>query len=201
MINKIIIFLTFSFFLKAYSVLAALYLVVFFKNIKEFFQSNHKYINTFVLVFIIIIVSSFKNIAHSGCVAYPIKITCFDKHILSWANGHEIVDLRNKGLVAGSKGIKAYIRSNERSENIISAEEYLNKFKYSYHLNVIKDPDFERLLVVISIFIIFIFISLINKYRKKNPEIENSNLLKNKSFSIYNFYCSNDFVVDTYTYL
>ena len=139
------------------------------------------------MVFIIIAVSSFKNIAHSGCVSYPIKITCFDKNIVSWSNGHEIVDLRNKGLVAGSKGIKAYIRSNERSENIISAEEYLKKFKYSYHLNVIKDPDFERLLVVISIFIIFIFISLINKFRKKNPEIENSNLLKINLFQFIIF--------------
>ena len=187
LINKIIIFLTFSFFLKAYSVLAALYLIVFYKNIKEFFQSNHRYLNSFILVFIIIAVSSFKNIAHSGCVSYPIKITCFDKNTFSWSNGHEIVDLRNKGLVAGSKGIKAYIRSNERSENIISAEEYLKKFKYSYHLNVIKDPDFERLLVVISIFIIFIFISLINKFRKKNPEIENSNLLKINLFQFIIF--------------
>ena len=109
--------LHFLFFLKAYSVLAALYLIVFYKNIKEFFQSTHKYLNTFILVFIIIAVSSFKNIAHSGCVSYPIKITCFDKNTVSWSNGHEIVDLRNKGLVAGSKGIKAYIRSNERSEN------------------------------------------------------------------------------------
>ncbi len=187
LINKIIIFLTFSFFLKAYSVLAALYLIVFFKNIKEFFQSNHKYINTFVFAFIIIVVSSFKNIAHSGCVSYPIKITCFDKNIISWSNGHEIVDLRNKGLVAGSKGIKAYIRDNERSENIISAEEYLKKFKYSYHLNVIKDPDFERLLVVFSIFLIFIFISLINKYRKKIPEIENSNLINVNLFQFIIF--------------
>ena len=187
LINKIIIFLTFSFFLKAYSVLAALYLIVFYKNIKEFFQSNHRYLNSFILVFIIIAVSSFKNIAHSGCVSYPIKITCFDKNIVSWSNGHEIVNLRNKGLVAGSKGIKAYVRSNERSENIISAEEYLKKFKYSYHLNVIKDPDFERLLVVISIFIIFIFISLINKFRKKNPEIENSNLLKINLFQFIIF--------------
>ena len=187
LINKIIIFLTFSFFLKAYSILAALYLIVFYKNIKEFFQSNHRYLNSFILVFIIIAISSFKNIAHSGCVSYPIKITCFDKNIVSWSNGHEIVDLRNKGLVAGSKGIKAYIRSSERSENIISAEEYLKKFKYSYHLNVIKDPDFERLLVVISIFIIFIFISLINKFRKKNPEIENSNLLKINLFQLIIF--------------
>ena len=187
LINKIIIFLTFSFFLKAYSVLAALYLVVFFKNIKEFFQSNHKYINTFVLVFIIIIVSSFKNIAHSGCVAYPIKITCFDKHILSWANGHEIVDLRNKGLVAGSKGIKAFIRNNERSESIISADEYLKEFKYSYHLNVIKDPDFERLLVVVSIFLIFILISLINKFRKIIPNAEKLNLLRLNLFQFIIF--------------
>ena len=52
-----------------------------------------------------------------------------DKNTVSWSNGHEIVDLRNKGLVAGSKGIKAYIRNNERSENIISAEEYLKKSK------------------------------------------------------------------------
>ena len=181
LINKIIIFSVFAIFLKAYAVLVFLYLLVFWRNIKIFFKSNHNYINSFFLIFAIILISSFKNIAHSGCVSYPIKISCFDKKIISWANGHEVVELRNKGLVAGSKGIKPYIRNIERSDTIISASEYLEKFKYTYHLNVIKDPDFERLLVVVFIIFIFVLMSTVNKF-KKNEFIEGSTTSFNLTF-------------------
>ncbi len=167
LINKIIIFAVFAIFLKAYAVLVLLYLLVFWKNTKLFFKSNHNYINSFFLIIGIILISSFKNIAHSGCVSYPIKISCFDKNIISWANGYEVVELRNKGLVAGSKGIKPYIRNNERTDTVISASEYLEKFKYTYHQNVIKDPDFERLLVVVFIIFIFVIMSTVNKFKKE----------------------------------
>ena len=166
LINKIIIFSVFAIFLKAYAVLVVIYLIVFWKIRKIFFISNHRYVNSLVLIFIIILISSFKNIAHSGCVSYPIKISCFDKDIVSWSNGHEVVELRNKGLVAGSKGIKSYIRNNDRTDKVISADEYLKKFKYTYHSNVIRDPDFERLLVVVLIFFLFIIMSTLNKLKK-----------------------------------
>ncbi len=182
-INKILILLTFAFFLKAYAALAAIYLFVFLKDSKKIFKDNHNLKKTILLMSIIIVISSTKNIAHSGCISYPIKISCFDKNVITWSNGHDIVELRNKGLTAGAKGIKPYIRNNRKDENI-TAEEYLNKFKYSYHLNVVKDPDFKRLLVVFLIMFIFLFLAFLSKIRSNETYSNNFNTNKLNSINL-----------------
>ena len=50
----------------------------------------------------------------------------------------------------GVKGWMPYVRENNY-QNKISPQEYKQKFKYNYHQNVFKDPDTERILIVMAI--------------------------------------------------
>ena len=169
---KSVIIFIFAVFLKIYSIFSVFYLLFFLIKFKEnvliFFKNKNL---VFFICFICFITFS-KNIIHTGCMMYPVTSTCLDKENASWSIGKKAIELRKVSLEAATKGIRIYIR-NQGHQEIITPEEYLDKFRYTYHLNVIQDPDFERFLVLVSIFLILCLTSAINFFiKKKNYLIE-----------------------------
>ena len=169
---KSIIIFIFAVFLKIYAIFSVFYLLFFLIKFKEniliFFKNKNL---VFFICFICFITFS-KNVIHTGCLMYPVTSTCLDKENISWSIGKKAIELRKISLEAATKGIRIYIRNQDHQE-IITPEEYLDKFRYTYHLNVIQDPDFERFLVLVSIFLILCLTSAINFFiKKKNYLIE-----------------------------
>ncbi len=164
---KSIILFIYAIFLKLYAVFAIFYFFVFFKKFKKnlIILFNNKKIIFFI--FFISFITFTKNIIHSGCAMYPVTISCFEKNDLDWSLGKDAIDTRKVSLEAAVKGIRAYIRSTNH-ENIISPQEYLSKYRYTYLKNVIKDPDFERFLIIILIFLVLILINLYNSFTSNN---------------------------------
>jgi len=163
---KSITIFIFAVFLKIYAVFAIFYFLIFLKNFKKNILNFFKNRNLFFFIFFICFITFSKNIIHTGCLMYPITSTCLDKENASWSIGKKAIELRKVSLEAATKGIRIYIR-NQNHREIITPEEYLEKFKYTYHLNVIQDPDFERFLVLISIFLILCLINSLNFIIKK----------------------------------
>lgn len=164
---KSVIIFIFAVFLKIYAIFSVFYLLFFLIKFKEniliFFKNRNL---VFFICFICLITFS-KNVIHTGCLMYPVTSTCLEKENANWSVGKKAIELRKVSLEAATKGIRIYIR-NQDHKKIITPEEYLDKFKYTYHLNVIKDPDFERFLVLVSIFLILCLTSVVNFFIKKN---------------------------------
>lgn len=164
---KSVIIFIFAVFLKIYAIFSVFYLLFFLIKFKEniliFFKNRNL---VFFICFICLITFS-KNVIHTGCLMYPVTSTCLEKENANWSVGKKAIELRKVSLEAATKGIRIYIRNQDHKE-IITPEEYLDKFKYTYHLNVIKDPDFERFLVLVSIFLILCLTSVVNFFIKKN---------------------------------
>ena len=151
----------FAIFLKIYAVFALFYLLIFLKSVKKNFLlliNNRKVI---FFIFFISLITFTKNIIHTGCALYPITNTCFEKDTLNWSLGKKATEIRKVSLESAVKGIRAYIRDNNHQE-IITPQDYLKKFKYNYLTNVLKDPDFERFLIVLLIFLILILVNALN---------------------------------------
>mgnify|MGYP005990307481 CR=1 FL=1 len=163
---KSVIIFIFAVFLKIYAIFSIFYflffLIKFKENILIFFKNRNL---VFFICFICLITFS-KNIIHTGCLMYPVTSTCLEKENANWSIGKKAIELRKVSLEAATKGIRIYIRNQGHLE-IITPKEYLDKFKYTYHLNVIKDPDFERFLVLVSIFLILWLTSTVNFFIKK----------------------------------
>ena len=164
-LKALIIFL-FSIFFKIYAVFSIIYFLVFIKYFKQYIILFFKKKKILILLAFVCLISFSKHFIHSGCLIYPISSTCFDKSDISWSFGSRAIELRKISLEAGAKGIRAYIRDKNKLE-LITSEQYIEKFKYTYHKNVIKDPDFERFLVVLSIFLLLLIFSYTNKFIKK----------------------------------
>ena len=163
---KSITIFIFAVFLKIYAVFAVFYFLIFLSKFKENILNIFKNRNLIFFICFICLITFSKNLIHTGCLMYPVTSTCFDKENVSWSIGKKAIELRKVSLEAATKGIRIYIRNQNHNE-IITPEEYLEKFKYSYHLNVIQDPDFERFLILISIFIILCFMNSVNFFIKK----------------------------------
>ena len=158
---KTLIIFIFAIFLKIYAVFALFYLLIFLKSVKKNFLlliNNRKVI---FFIFFISLITFTKNIIHTGCALYPITNTCFEKDTLNWSLGKKATEIRKVSLESAVKGIRAYIRDNNHQE-IITPQDYLKKFKYNYLTNVLKDPDFERFLIVLLIFLILILVNALN---------------------------------------
>ena len=141
---------------KVYAALAIFYFLIFGKKIKDYLNELlcKKKIILIFLIFVSLITFS-KNIIHSGCVSYPVTITCFKQEVLPWSAGKKLSDWRHELLKAGVKGWMPYVKDNEYNNKIYPAE-YNSEFKYNIHKNVIKDPDTERILIVVEILLLSI---------------------------------------------
>ena len=167
---KMLIMFSLAVIYKVYAVFALFYFLIFGKKIKYYlfdFLTKKKIIFIF-LIFTCIITFS-KNIIQTGCLSYPLAKTCFEQKILSWSAGKKLSDWRHEFLKARVKGWMPYVRKNEFREKIYPVE-YNKKFRYNFHQNVLKDPDSERILVVILILFITIFLNLF--YSNRNQRIE-----------------------------
>ena len=163
---------------KIYAALAIFYLFVFISKLKNYFYelvTNKKSI--FIFLILVSMVTFSKNIIQSGCFNFPVVLTCFDKNEIKWSAGKEISEWRNEVLKAGVKGWIPYVRENHYKEKIFP-KDYNEQFKYSFHQNVFKDPDTEKILIVLLICLIAIFLNFFSK--KKN--------LQNKKPTNFNFF-------------
>ena len=92
---------------------------------------------------------------------------------MPWSAGKKLSDWRHEFLKAGVKGWMPYVRENQYNNKIYPAE-YNSQFKYNFHKNVFKDPDLERLLIVIiTVFIIFFINFLFNYKSIRNDNYNN----------------------------
>jgi hypothetical protein len=167
--EKSIILIIFGFFIKPYIAFVSfifIYYLLFFKK-KILYLLNF---NKVLLISSIIILSIAKNFIQSGCILYPYSQTCFKKEIISWSIDGEVAKKRIDQLKSLSRGIGVYSKLNETE--ILSADEYLKKFKFNFLKNVIKDPDVNKLLVCLTLILIikFIFIFKDKKERKTANE-------------------------------
>ena len=178
---KMITIFSMAVIFKIYAALAIFYFFIFSKSIKEIikdFISKQKLV-LFFLIFLTLITFT-KNLIQSGCLTYPASSTCLDKKIISWSAGKELSEWRQDFLNGGVKGWMPYVRENNY-QNKISPQEYKQKFKYNYHQNVFKDPDTERILIVLAILLTTLLLVAFGGKQKIN---------ENKLFSISFFVAS-----------
>ena len=162
---KMIIFSLLAVFYKLYAVLIIFNFIIFYKEIfnftKKIFQKKRFILFLIIFGFSVTFTKSFIN---SGCLNYPVTLTCVDKNLASWSIGKEFASYRSNHLKASIKGWLPYVRSTNFND-LIMPENYLEKFKFNFHKNVFKDPDLERLIIVIlAVFIIF-FINISFNYK------------------------------------
>ena len=166
-IFKAAIFFIFGVFLKIYASLAIFYSLFLLKKknfqfIGELFKLNK--VSIFILL---LITTSFaKNIITSGCLFYQISNSCLDKNLASWSIGKQVSKERDTFLSAAVRGWKAYVRT-EQPKRFVSASEYLELSKYNYLKYLSKDAIFDRLIITLSIFAIFVLFHF-KYFRKKD---------------------------------
>ena len=100
--------------------------------------------------------------------------------ILSWSAGKEFSEWRQDFLNGGVKGWMPYVRENNYQIKILP-QEYKQAFRYNYHQNVFKDPDTERMLIVMAILLTTLILVTFGRRQKIN---------ENKLFSISFFTAS-----------
>ena len=175
-ILKAAIFFIFAVFLKIYASLAIFYSIFLlkkknFKYIGELFKLNK--ISFFIIL--LITVSFAKNLIISGCLFYQISNSCLDKNFASWSIGKQVSKERDTFLSASVRGWKAYVRT-EQPKRFVSAAEYLELSKYNYLKYLSKDAIFDRLIITLSIFVIFVLFHF--KYLKKKDKNNQSSTAK-----------------------
>ncbi len=135
-------------------------LIFIFK--KDIFRKSINKNNTFVLLFLFLWCA--KNILVSGCLLYPLKISCFES--LEWTNVSEA----NEKATENEAWAKGWPEFREKNLNI-SQSEYVSNFvwiktwAYNHFLKIIK---------ILAPYIIFLFVIILflrtdnNKYEKNN---------------------------------
>jgi len=162
---KMIIFFLLSIFYKLYAILIIFNFLIFYKEI--FFFIRKIFLKKKIIFFLVIFglsITFTKSFINSGCLSYPVALTCADKNQVKWSIGKEFTSYRSDHLKASIKGWLPYVRSTNFTD-LIMPENYLQKFKFNFHKNVFKDPDLERLLVVIFCVFIIFFINLFFNYK------------------------------------
>jgi len=153
---KMLVMFTLAVLYKLYAALAIFYFLIFIFNLKKYF---YDLVTNKRLIFIFLIFVSFvtfsKNIIQSGCLNFPITFTCIDKQELKWSAGKEISEWRNEVLKAGVKGWMPYVRENQYKDKIFP-KQFNEQFKYNFHKYVFKDPDSEKILIILLIYLVVI---------------------------------------------
>ena len=167
---KMIIIFSMAAIFKIYAILAIFYFLIFSKFIKEIIKDiiSKQKLFLFFLIFLTLITFA-KNLIQSGCLTYPASSTCFDKKILSWSAGKEFSEWRQDFLNGGVKGWMPYVRENNYQIKI-SPQEYKKAFRYNYHQNVFKDPDTERMLIVMAILLTTLILITFGERQKLNEK-------------------------------
>ena len=162
---KIFVLFVFAIFSKIYAIFIIFYPTYFlFKNFKQTILLIKK--KSFIIViFLLLSVSFLKNYLHSSCLIYPVKITCVSKNV--WYNGDKVIEALQADGEAIAKGFKNYIYK-EKNPNL-TANDFLEKYKYKYFKYLILDKDIERIIISFFIFIItyLIFFRSLKLYKNK----------------------------------
>ena len=162
---KIFVLFVFAIFSKIYAIFIIFYPTYFlFKNFKQTILLIKK--KSFIIViFLLLSVSFLKNYLHSSCLIYPVKITCVSKNV--WYNGNKVIEALQADGEAIAKGFKNYIYK-EKNPNL-TANDFLEKYKYKYFKYLILDKDIERIIISFFIFIItyLIFFRSLKLYKNK----------------------------------
>ena len=117
-----------------------------------------------------------KNIVQTGCLVYPIPITCISSNYVSWSLGTEVAKKRFDHLKAYSKGIKMYAK--EIKDYNLKAEEYLIDFKYSFHRKLILDKgEVEKIYIVMFLAFILKIIHIISTKTKTSKSYSKKDLI------------------------
>ena len=167
---KMLVMFTLAVLYKLYAALAIFYFLIFIFKLKKYF---YDLVTNKRLIFIFLIFVSFvtfsKNIIQSGCLNFPITFTCIDKQELKWSAGKEISEWRNEVLKAGVKGWMPYVRENQYKDKIFP-KQFNEKFKYNFHKYVFKDPDSEKILIILLIYLVVISLNFFSE--EKNLKIK-----------------------------
>ena len=162
---KIFVLFVFAIFSKIYAIFIIFYPTYFlFKNFKQTILLIKK--KSFIIViFLLLSVSFLKNYLHSSCLIYPVKITCVSKNV--WYSGDKVIEALQADGEAIAKGFKNYIYK-EKNPNL-TANDFLEKYKYKYFKYLILDKDIERIIISFFIFIItyLIFFRSLKLYKNK----------------------------------
>ena len=167
---KMLVMFTLAVLYKLYAALAIFYFLIFIFNLKKYF---YDLVTNKRLIFIFLIFVSFvtfsKNIIQSGCLNFPITFTCIDKQELKWSAGKEISEWRDEVLKAGVKGWMPYVRENQYKDKIFP-KQFNEQFKYNFHKYVFKDPDSEKILIILLICLLVISLNFFSE--EKNLKIK-----------------------------
>ncbi len=132
-----------------------IFFMFFFIDVKEFFSKNIKFL--LVIIFISTSVLS-KNFINSGCLFYPIKITCVKT--ISWASNLDN-NLSNPTLIstqseAWSKDWPNRINKNISQTDYIKEFNWLNTWSKNHMLKVVKKISIYYIYIVLLLVLIFI---------------------------------------------
>ena len=191
---KISIILTISLLLRLSSVIIIPFLILIFViNFNIIIQIVKKIKFTSLIILIVLLVLT-KNVINSGCLIYPLSVSCFSQNKISWSIDKEIPKINENVILSYTRGWMIYAKENIKDsskfvfnpkENILTHSEYLSngiKFWIKYW---IKDPDIKRLLNILYIGSFILLILLINNLKKFNVENLSKNLKLNISTIIF----------------
>ena len=174
--NKSLLLIVFGLFIKQYIIITIFYLIYYFYKLKlQIFLFLKDRLILFLCICISIISMS-KNIVQTGCLVYPIPITCISSNYVSWSLGTEVAKKRFDHLKAYSKGIKMYAK--EIKDYNLKAEAYLKDFKYAFHRKLILDKgEVEKIYIVMFLAFILKIIHIISTKTKTSKSYSKKDLI------------------------
>ena len=171
---KSITLLIFGFFIKQYVIIIVFFFTYYLFKLKikvfEIFK-NRLFL---IIIFLIIALSSIKNIIQTGCIVYPIPTTCISINEVKWGLGKDVAKKRFDHLQAYAKGIRIKAKNSESAD--LNAEKYLYEHKYNFHKQLINYKDHKDLeKIAIVVILILAFKIILKKSSKLNYKINFSN--------------------------
>ncbi len=155
--RKAYLYVVYLFLNKVFFVLTFLLLIFFFQKNKKLILNSIISLPSFVLSIWIL-----KNVLISGCMIFPIKITCFES--LKWTN----LELINYAEIEGEAWAKAWPQNTDKK---ITMEEFIENFKW---LDAWLSVHFKYILKILLPYIIFIIIILFYALNIKKKSSNNS---------------------------
>ncbi len=145
--NLLLIFTFFLLINKITFILAGLFILLFFDNIKKNYLLNRT--TTFLLIFSFLWI--IKNIAVSGCIIFPIPMLCFES--LEWTNIQQVQNEK----IAGEAWSKGWPDQNLYKDHLtfISNFNWLDTW-FSKHFFIIINKFLPILIFIILLFLIFL---------------------------------------------
>ena len=177
---KIGILLTISILLRLSSIVILPFLgLIIFLNFYLILQQIKK-IKFLSIIMILISLVLTKNLINSGCLVYPLSISCFKQTQVSWSIDKEIPKINENVILSYTRGWMIYAKENINNsskfifnpdDSLLSHKEYLSKginFWIKYWL---KDPDITRLLNIFFIGIFVLILLFINNIKNLKFDI------------------------------